>query len=43
MDAYAKIDVDFLNESSEQHMMIILSQSLYNMASEEVTLKGLCM
>ncbi|KAL0705148.1 hypothetical protein Bca4012_071573 [Brassica carinata] len=27
MDAYAKIDVDFLNESSEQHMMIILSQT----------------
>ncbi|KAG5385531.1 hypothetical protein IGI04_037001 [Brassica rapa subsp. trilocularis] len=39
MDAYAKIDVDFLNESSEQDMMIILSQSLYNMASKEVMLK----
>lgn len=39
MDAYAKIDVDFLNESSEQHMMIILSQSLYNMTSKEVMLK----
>ncbi|WZZ58743.1 hypothetical protein YC2023_058850 [Brassica napus] len=27
MDAYANIDVDFFNESSEQHMMIILSQT----------------
>ncbi|KAJ4916552.1 ARM repeat superfamily protein [Raphanus sativus] len=39
MDAYAKIDVDFFNESSEQHMMIIISQSLYNIASKEVTLR----
>uniref|UniRef100_A0A0D3CD05 Uncharacterized protein n=1 Tax=Brassica oleracea var. oleracea TaxID=109376 RepID=A0A0D3CD05_BRAOL len=39
MDAYANIDVDFFNESSEQHMMIILSQSLYNMTSKEVMLK----
>ncbi|KAJ0257757.1 hypothetical protein HA466_0085710 [Hirschfeldia incana] len=39
MDAYAKIDVDFFNESSEKHMMIILSQSLYNITSKEVTLR----
>ncbi|CAA7036210.1 unnamed protein product [Microthlaspi erraticum] len=37
-DAYAKIDAEFFSKSSEQHMMIILSQSLYNMSSEELTL-----
>ncbi|EOA25292.1 hypothetical protein CARUB_v10018607mg [Capsella rubella] len=37
--AYAKIDAGFFNKSSEQHMMIILSQSLYNISSSEVTLK----
>ncbi|KAL0795429.1 hypothetical protein Bca101_066806 [Brassica carinata] len=39
MDSYAKIDVDFFNECSEQHMMIILSQSLYNITSKEVILR----
>ncbi|CAH8334303.1 unnamed protein product [Eruca vesicaria subsp. sativa] len=39
IDAYAKIDVDFFYKSSERHMMIILSQSLYNITSKEVTLK----
>uniref|UniRef100_A0A1J3F7J7 U3 small nucleolar RNA-associated protein 20 n=2 Tax=Noccaea caerulescens TaxID=107243 RepID=A0A1J3F7J7_NOCCA len=39
IDAYARIDTDFFNKSSEQHMMIILSQSLYNITSPEVTLK----
>lgn len=37
-NAYAKIDAEFFNKSSEQHMMIILSQSLCNMSSEELTL-----
>ncbi|XP_010423069.1 PREDICTED: U3 small nucleolar RNA-associated protein 20-like [Camelina sativa] len=37
--AYAKIDADFFTKSSEQQMMIILSQSLYNISSSEVTLK----
>ncbi|CAH2033822.1 unnamed protein product, partial [Thlaspi arvense] len=39
VDAYGKIDADFFNKSSEQHMMIILSQSLYYISSGEVTLK----
>ncbi|CAE5958438.1 unnamed protein product [Arabidopsis arenosa] len=39
IDAYGKIDADFFNKSSEQHVMIILSQSIYNISSEELTLK----
>ncbi|XP_020868571.1 small subunit processome component 20 homolog [Arabidopsis lyrata subsp. lyrata] len=39
IDAYGKIDADFFNKSSEQHVMIILSQSIYNISSEELMLK----
>ncbi|KAG7592924.1 Armadillo-type fold [Arabidopsis thaliana x Arabidopsis arenosa] len=39
IDAYGKIDADFFNKSSEQHVMIILSQGVYNISSEELTLK----
>lgn len=39
VNAYGKIDADFFNKSSEQHIMIILSQSLYNISSKEITLK----
>ncbi|KAL1222676.1 hypothetical protein V5N11_004427 [Cardamine amara subsp. amara] len=37
--AYGKIDADFFAKFSEQHIMIILSQSLYNLSSSDVTLK----
>lgn len=30
INAYEKIDSDFFNKSSEQHIKMILSQSLYN-------------
>ncbi|EOA39466.1 hypothetical protein CARUB_v10008061mg, partial [Capsella rubella] len=39
IEAYGKIDAEFFNKSSEQHVMIILSQSIYNISSEELTLK----
>ncbi|EFH69737.1 predicted protein [Arabidopsis lyrata subsp. lyrata] len=39
IDAYGTIDADFFKKSSEQHVMLILSQSIYNISSEELTLK----
>lgn len=39
VNAYGKIDADFFNKSSSQHMMIILSQSIYNISSDELSLK----
>lgn len=38
--AYVEINEDFFNKSSEQHAMIILSQSIYNISSESIMLRG---
>ncbi|XP_010532760.1 PREDICTED: small subunit processome component 20 homolog isoform X2 [Tarenaya hassleriana] len=38
-NTYAEIDVDFFQRSSEQHTLILLSQSVYNMSSKEHTLR----
>ncbi|KAF8097526.1 hypothetical protein N665_0286s0035 [Sinapis alba] len=40
VNAYVEIDSDFFNKSSKQHTMIILSQSLYNLSSESIMLRG---
>lgn len=40
VDAYVEINADFFNKSSEQHTMIILSQSIYNISSESIMLRG---
>ncbi|VVA98294.1 unnamed protein product [Arabis nemorensis] len=39
VNAYGKIDADFFNKTLPQHMMIILSQCIYNISSEELSLK----
>ncbi|CAF2030811.1 unnamed protein product [Brassica napus] len=40
VNAYVEIDSDFFAKSSKQHTMIILSQSLYNLSSESIMLRG---
>ncbi|CAN8326706.1 unnamed protein product [Cochlearia groenlandica] len=40
VNAYLEIDADFFSKSSEQHTMIILSQSIYNISSESIMLRG---
>ncbi|CAH2077407.1 unnamed protein product [Thlaspi arvense] len=40
VNAYVEIDADFFNRSSVQHTMIILSQSIYNISSESIMLRG---
>uniref|UniRef100_A0A1J3E191 U3 small nucleolar RNA-associated protein 20 n=1 Tax=Noccaea caerulescens TaxID=107243 RepID=A0A1J3E191_NOCCA len=40
VNAYVEINADFFNRSSEQHTMIILSQSIYNLSSESIMLRG---
>ncbi|XP_013750413.2 U3 small nucleolar RNA-associated protein 20-like isoform X1 [Brassica napus] len=39
-NAYVEIDSDFFAKSSKQHTMIILSQSLYNLSSESIMIRG---
>lgn len=40
VNAYVEINADFFNRSSEQHTLIILSQSIYNLSSESIMLRG---
>ncbi|KAJ0262956.1 ARM repeat superfamily protein [Hirschfeldia incana] len=40
VNAYVEIDSDFFTKSSKQHTLIILSQSLYNLSSESIMLRG---
>lgn len=40
VNSYVEIDADFFTKSSKQHTMIILSQSLYNLSSESIMLRG---
>ncbi|CAN7082081.1 unnamed protein product [Brassica oleracea var. botrytis] len=40
VNAYVEIDSDFFAKSSKQHTMIILSQSVYNLSSESIMLRG---
>ncbi|XP_023633717.1 U3 small nucleolar RNA-associated protein 20 isoform X2 [Capsella rubella] len=40
VNAYVEINADFFNKSSEQQTMIILSQSIYNVSSESIMLRG---
>ncbi|CAH8355708.1 unnamed protein product [Eruca vesicaria subsp. sativa] len=40
VSAYVEIDSDFFKKSSKQHTMIILSQSLYNLSSESIMIRG---
>ncbi|XP_010445040.1 PREDICTED: U3 small nucleolar RNA-associated protein 20-like [Camelina sativa] len=40
VNAYVEINADFFNKSSEQHTKIILSQSIYNVSSESIMLRG---
>lgn len=40
VNAYVDVNADYFMKSSEQHTMIILSQSIFNVSSESIMLRG---